>query len=182
MFNQLMLASAVAASEGGEKVGLLYVDGGLAFWTVLTFLLLLLILGKFAWKPILSALSEREKSIAESLSAAEKAREDAKKLMEENRKVMAAAEEEAKNFRMTARKEAEEAKNQLIEDAKVHAKNIVDAAAADINRLRQDAISDIQSQVAELSVAIAEKIIKKNLDPNSQKQIISDYINDIGRN
>ena len=95
MLSNLLLA--VIASEGGGG-GLMDVNPGLMIWTVITFIILLIILKKIAWKPILTALDKRENDIKESLAQAEKAKEDAKKILEENQANLAKAEEESKKI------------------------------------------------------------------------------------
>ncbi|MDP1994372.1 MAG: hypothetical protein Q8K40_03905, partial [Ignavibacteria bacterium] len=94
-FSILALSALFASSEEGGSGGLLSVNPGLAFWTVLTFLILLFILKKFAWKPILAALDEREQKIKDSLLMAEKANEEAKQMIEDNKKQLLLAEDEA---------------------------------------------------------------------------------------
>jgi len=95
--NILFAVVALIVSEGeSAEGGLLSVNGGLAFWTVVTFLLLVLLLSKFAWKPILSVLKQREDAIKDSLEQADKAKEEAKKILAENQNNLAKAEEESK--------------------------------------------------------------------------------------
>ncbi|NUN10124.1 MAG: F0F1 ATP synthase subunit B [Ignavibacteriaceae bacterium] len=175
----LLMYAAYSEGEGG---GLLSVNPGLAFWTVLIFLLLLLILKKFAWKPILESLDERENKIKESLESAEKARNDAQVLIEENRKNLAKAEEEAKKIIEESRTYAERVKTQIMEDSKAQAAKVIENATAEIDRKRQEMFSDLKNQIADISVEIAEKIIRKNLDKTAQSDIINKSIDEIRKN
>lgn len=143
---------------------------GLIFWTVITFLVLLFILRKFAWKPILGAVSEREDSIKNALASAEDAKKEMQNLQADNQKLV----KEARAEREAMLKDAREIKTKMIEDAKGEAKAeadkmIVQAQAA-IEAERKSAIADLKSQVAALSVEIAEKVVKSELS-NKDKQL-----------
>jgi F-type H+-transporting ATPase subunit b len=179
MLTQITLA--VIASEGGSG-GLLDVNPGLMIWTVLTFIILLLILKKVAWKPILTALDKRESDIRESLAQAEKAKEDAKKILEENQANLAKAEEESKKIIDQSRTYAESLKEQLIKDSKEQAKKIVDDAALEIQRKKDTAFEELKGQIADIAVSAAEKIIRESLDVQKSKQVIDNYLNDVTKN
>jgi F-type H+-transporting ATPase subunit b len=179
MLTQITLA--VIASEGGNG-GLLDVNPGLMIWTVITFIILLLILKKVAWKPILSALDKRENDIKESLLQAEKARDEAKKILEENQANLAKAEEESKKIIEQSRAYADTLKEQLIKDSKEQAKKIVDDASSEIQRRKDAAFEELKAQVAEIAVNAAEKIIRGSLDAKKSKQVIDKYLNDVAKN
>jgi F-type H+-transporting ATPase subunit b len=179
MLTQITLA--VIASEGGNG-GLLDVNPGLMIWTVITFIILLLILKKVAWKPILTALDKRESDIRESLAQAEKAKEDAKKILEENQANLAKAEEESKKIIDQSRTYAESLKEQLIKESKEQAKKIVDDASSEIQRKKDAAFEELKGQIAEIAVNAAEKIIRESLDAQKSKQVIDKYLNDVNKN
>jgi F-type H+-transporting ATPase subunit b len=170
-------------SEGGEGGGsLLDVNPGLIFWTVITFVILLLILKKFAWKPILNALSERENLIKDSLDKAEKARVEFERLTEENKIRIAKAEEEAQKVIAQGREYAEKIKAQVVEQSKVEAKKMIEDAVAAIERKQQESFSNLKEQVADIAINAAEKIIRENLDKEKQLKIVDKYIQDIAKN
>ncbi len=170
-------------SEGGEaKGGLLDVNPGLIFWTFVTFVLLLFILKKLAWKPILTALSERENLIKDSLDKAEKARIDFEKLTEENKVRMAKAEEEAQKIISQGREYAEKIKAQMMEESSSQAKKLIADAQAAIERKHQDDFNRLKAEIAEIAVNSAEKIIRENLDKEKQLKIVDKYIQDITKN
>ncbi|MDA3892961.1 MAG: F0F1 ATP synthase subunit B [Salinivirgaceae bacterium] len=151
---------------------------GLVFWTVLIFLILLVLLGKFAWKPILNAVKERTDSIREALSSAEKAKEEMAKLQADNEVIL----KEARIERDKIIKEARDLKDQTIAEAKNQAKAesdaIIASAKAAIENEKRAAINEIKDQVAKLSVEIAEKILAKELsDKDNQKALIEDLLN-----
>ncbi len=180
MLLNLIFAFTVFASEsesGGG--GLLSINVGLAFWTIVTFLLLLLILGKFAWKPILKALDERENKIKESLEMAEQARLEAKKIIEENQLNLKKTEEEARKILEENKNYAEQLKKQILEDSKIQANQLIEKANAEIDRKKQEAFDELKNQVAELSIQVAEKLISETLDKEKNSKLIDRFIDEV---
>ena len=175
------IAFVVSEAEGGSG-SLLSVNGGLAFWTTLTFILLVLILTKFAWKPILNALKQREDAIRDSLDQAEKAKDEAKKILSENQNSLAKAEEESKKIIEQSRVYAENLKDQMLKDSKEQAKKIIEEARAEIDRKKNAAFDELKNQIAEISVNAAEKILRENLDSEKNKKLVDKYISDISKN
>jgi F-type H+-transporting ATPase subunit b len=141
---------------------------------------LILLLVKFAWKPILSSLNEREEGISSALDAAENARKEMQNLQADNDKLL----KEARAEREAMLKEAREIKDKLISDSKEQAKiegdKIVLQAQAAIESEKKAAMADIKNQVAELSVAIAEKVIKQELsNKDKQLKLVDELLGDI---
>ena len=145
-------------------------DIGLIFWTTVSFAILYFILAKFAWKPILGAVNEREKSIKDALSAAEKAKEEMVNLKADNEKIL----NEAKLQRESLLKEAREIKSKIIADAESEATEIanklVETAKIAIENEKSAAMEELQNTVVDLSLNIAEKLLSKELD-NKEKQL-----------
>lgn len=143
---------------------------GLFIWQIILFLLLLFLLRKFAWKPILRAVEDRETGIKDALDSAEKARLEMENLQADNQKLL----KEARAEREAMLKEARDIKNKMIEDAKgeakVEANKMVEAAQASIETEKKAAIAELKSQVAELSIEIAEKVVRGELS-NKEKQV-----------
>jgi F-type H+-transporting ATPase subunit b len=179
LFGFSLSVLAFASEEGGSLID---VNPGLIFWTVVTFIVLLLVLKKIAWKPILAALDQREAAIKESLEKAEKVREEAQKVLEENKTNIAKAEEESKKIIEQSRAYAQKLKDQMIQESKEQAKKIVEDASAEIERKTEAAFTDLKNQVAEIAVNAAEKILKQNLDKETNGKIVEKYISDIRRN
>ena len=175
------VALVVSDTEGGGG-GLLSVNGGLAFWTVLTFLLLLFLLSKFAWKPILSSLKQREDAIKDSLEQAEKAKDEAKQILAQNQNSLAKAEEESKKIIEQSRVFAENLKEQLLKESKEQAQKLVSDATAEIERKKNAAFDELKNQIADISIQAAEKILKENLDADKNKKLVDKYISDISKN
>jgi F-type H+-transporting ATPase subunit b len=175
------LALLALASEGGGG-SLVEVNPGLVFWTVITFIVLMLVLKKIAWKPILTALNQREDAIKESLEKAEKAKEEAQKILQENQASLLKAEEESKKIIEQSREYAQKLKDQMMRDSKEQAQKIIDDATAQIEQKKEAAFSELKNKVAELSIQAAEKIIKENLDKDSHKKLVDRYIEEITKN
>lgn len=164
-------------------MGLVMPDFGLLFWMVLSFSFLLFILRKYAWKPILKALSERENSIDEALKAAQLAKEEMARLKSDNEKIM----REAILEREQIVKEAREMKETIVRDAKTQASleagKVLENAKAAIEQEKSAAIGEIKEIIAHFSVDIAEKILKEHLaDENQQKKLINTYVDQIKLN
>ncbi|MBC8266189.1 MAG: F0F1 ATP synthase subunit B [Flavobacteriales bacterium] len=147
---------------------------GLFFWQSLLFIALILLLKKFAWGPILSAVEDREEGIKDALEAAEKAKEEMQNLTADNERILA----EARIERDALLKEAREIKEEIVNDAKklasTEADKILLLAKEKINNEKMKAITELKNQVAEMSIDIAEKILKSELsDKNKQNELVA---------
>lgn len=156
---------------------------GVVFWAVIIFGLFFLLLTKFAWKPILAAVKAREEMIKGSLASAEKAREEMLKLQSDNEAILRKAREE----REVILKEARDVRDKLIAEAKgkasEEAEKIVEKAKAGIEREKSKALSEINEQVATLSIDIASKLLGEKLSKtDEQEKLISKYLKDIDLN
>jgi F-type H+-transporting ATPase subunit b len=156
---------------------------GLIFWQTITFVVLLFILAKFAWKPIMSALREREESIDNALLAAEQAKQEMLKLKADNEKLL----DEARAERDAMMKKAQQTADAIVEEAKekasVESNKIVESARQAIITERQAAIEDIKKQVATLSVEIAEKLLRHQLsDPSAQRLLVDQSLQGVKLN
>ena len=156
---------------------------GVIFWMALSFGLLLLILGKFVWPPVMQALNERENIIEMALHEADRAREDMKQLVFSNEKLMLEAREERDKLIGEARM----VKDSLIEDARLkateEANRIIENARERIHFEKMAAVTELKNQIANLSIDIAEKIIAKELsDPLIQERVAKDSLKDFNLN
>lgn len=149
---------------------------GTIFWTTLTFLLLLFILKKKAWGPILQALDEREKRIKESLEKADAAQKETEEALVKNQEIMDQAKKEAQELLAKSRKTAETTKEDILQKAKTEAASVLDRAKREIFLEKEKAVEDIRKQTAELSVMIASKLIGKTLSKDDHKNIIDDSL------
>ncbi|MCD6659313.1 MAG: F0F1 ATP synthase subunit B [Lentimicrobium sp.] len=156
---------------------------GLIFWMALSFGLLLFILGKFVWPPIMKALHEREKNIELALHEADKAREEMKQLMFTNEQMML----EAKEERDKLIGEARQIRESLIEEARAkaaeEASRMIENARERIHFEKLAAITELKNQIANLSIEIAEKVLKKELsDPAKQEEMVRESLKEINLN
>ena len=150
---------------------------GLMFWTVVIFILLLVILKKFAWKPILKAVDDRNNSITEALSSAEKAKAEMEELSANNEKIL----QEARIERDSIIKEARAIKENTISEAKnkasIEAEKIILSAKEQISNEKMKAMTELKNEIADISIQMAEKIIKSELkDSESQKKLIEETL------
>lgn len=156
---------------------------GLIVWTLVAFLTVLFLLKKFAWKPILASLKEREDSIQEALDSAKRAKEEMAALQSNNERII----NEAKAERDKLLKEAREIKDTIIAEAKTKAlkegEKLMSAARESINNEKMAAITELKNQVAQLSVEIAEKILKEELSSqDKQKTLVKALLEDVNLN
>ena len=164
-------------------MGLVMPEFGLFFWMLVAFSILLWVLKRFAWGPILKALSDREKSIEDALRSAEIAKQEMVQLQSGNEKIL----KEAILEREKIVKEARELKDSIIRDARqeavIEANKVLENARASIERERLAAISDIKSLIANFSVEIAGKILREELkDETRQNELVQNYIDQINFN
>lgn len=156
---------------------------GMIFWSTLFFLVLLFILGKFAWPAILTAILARNESIRNALDAADKAKEEMSRLQADNEKIIA----EAKAERDALLKEAKGMRDKLIAEAKeqasVEADKLVKGAREAIRSEKAAAINDMKAQMANISVDIAEKLLKSELERgDSQRKLVNKLISEADLN
>ena len=153
---------------------------GLVFWTAITFLCLLFILKKCAWKPILGAVSDREKSIKDALASAEEAKKEMQNLNASNEQLL----KDARSERDALMKDARDIKDKMISDAKEEAKEVtaklIDNALTSIEQEKQAALAELKNQVAELSIGIAETVIKKELaSKDDQLKLVEEILKEV---
>jgi len=152
---------------------------GLVFWTIITFLILLIILKKFAWKPILGAVNEREESIKNALLSAENARKEMQNLQSDNQRIL----QEARLERDLMLKDAREMKEKMVADAKNEAQaqglKMIEQAKTAIEGEKNAALAELKSHVATLSLEIAEKLLKDELsNKESQVKLVEKMLGD----
>ena len=158
---------------------LVQLDPGLFFWTILTFVLISFVLSKFAWKPLLLALKEREDQINESLDNAGKARVELEKINSESEVIISKARSEALGIHSEAKMTAEKVKSDLLEKANLEIKKLKETSEQQIRIEKEKAISEIRKEVVGLSLIIAEKLIKKNLSKSDNETLIKETLNNL---
>ncbi len=149
---------------------------GLMLWTIISFVLFLIILKKVAWGPIIQALDAREKGIKDNIQAAEAARVEAEKALEEYKRQLTESQAEAQKMIADARRDADRVREDLLAKSKAEAEGQIDRARKQIELEGQDAINQIRAEVANLVVDSARKVIGKTLDSEDHKQLILDSL------
>jgi F-type H+-transporting ATPase subunit b len=164
-----------AASEGGGG-GLTDVDRTLFVSTLVLFALFALVLGRFAWKPLLEIVENREKTVREQVQGAEQARAEAAALLAEQREKLREFARERDEMIVQARKEAEQVRADLVARARADGEQILARAKDQIEREKSQAMLDLRTMVADIAVEAAGRIVKSSLTPEAQKKLVNDTI------
>jgi F-type H+-transporting ATPase subunit b len=174
----LAAAPVVQAAEHGEagKPSLFAGDLGNAIWTLVIFFVLLVVLRKFAWKPLLKALQDREKYIHESLASAKRDRESAEARLKEYEQRLAQARTEAGAVIDEARRDAENVKRKLEDDARKSAEGIAERAKREINLARDTALKELYEQSARLAMNMASQVLQRQLTPEDHQRLVRDAL------
>jgi F-type H+-transporting ATPase subunit b len=182
----IALTGAVAWAEGatpppGGGGEIPPTDWGLQIWTLVTFVILLALLAIFAFKPIAQALDRRSEAIKKSIDEAEKQRAEAKKLLEDYQKQIADARNEAGKVIEEARQLGERVRKEVVEKANTEASAVAQRAQEEIVRQKEKGIQELKDTVAALSVQIASKVIEKEVNEATHRQLIDNLIKDLGK-
>jgi len=154
-------------------------DPGLFIWTIVTFLVLLALLAKFAWRPLLQALESRQERIRNSLEDAERARQELERLQQESAKILQQARIEAESIVTQTRADAERLREELKQKAKDEADNILRNAQQQIQLQTRQAIQQIRHEVADIAVLLASKLIERNIAKEDNARLIDDTLKQI---
>jgi ATP synthase F0 subunit b len=146
------------------------------FWTLLIFVGLLVVLGKYAWRPMLDALSRREQFIRQTLETAAKDRAEAERMMAEHRQALAKSKQEAQAILDQGRQDAETVRQRLHQQAQAEADGIIERARQEIHLAKQSALQDLQNVAADLSVNVASKIIQRSLSSSDQQRLVEESL------
>ena len=160
---------------------MLDINPGLILWTILTFLVLLVVLKKLAWKPLLHALTAREEKIRVSLQQAEEAQKAAQGLLEENRKQLAKSGEESQRIIREGRELGEKLKAEIVERANSASRQMVAQAKEEIGREREAALLQLRGEVADIAIMAAGKILDANLDSPKQRALVDGVLQNLAK-
>jgi F-type H+-transporting ATPase subunit b len=175
----LVAAIPLLAQEehGGSGGGLFDINWpGLMFWTWLIFLLLLFVLRRWAWGPILGALESREKRIQETLDGAARDREQAGRLLDEHRQMLDESRDQAQHILADTRKAAEALRAEMLDAARGQKDQIVASAREDIERERDEALDALRREAVDLSISAAGRVLRKELDSEENRRIVEEYL------
>jgi len=155
-------------------------DPGLFLWTIFTFLVLLGLLARFAWRPLLAMLETRENMIRTALQDAEKATKEFEQLQEKSKQITVKARTEAQSIITESKSQAEKVKDEILQDAKGKASLIIKTAEEQIQAEKKKAIAEIRGEVVELSLSVASKLIRRNLTSEDSQTLIEESLKEIG--
>lgn len=170
-----------AAAQGGEGGGggLFDINAGLSVWTIVVFGALVLILGKFAWGPILAAVEAREEGIQSALEEARRRNEQAEKLLEEHKAQLADARRQANELIAEGKAAGERVRREMEDKAREDAQDIVERARVDIERERDAALDTIRKESVELALAAASHLLGENLDRPKDRQLVERFLDEV---
>ena len=158
---------------------LLAVEPGLVVWSAITFLILLLILRKLAWKPILNAIENRESHIRESIERAEEAQKKAEENLKSYQKIMEDARKESQEILEKGRKTAETMREEILEKAKQESTRMVEKAKKEISLEREKSLDEIRRLAVDLSLSAASKLVERSLKDPDHAKIVEQYIKEM---
>lgn len=174
----------IAAVQEGESVNLLSPEGGLMFWTLIIFIILMAVLSRFAFKPMLAAVEAREKSLQDAIDAAKRDREESERVLAEHRAQLEKARGEAQKLIADGRATAEKLRNDLIEQTRAQQQEMLERARRDIENEKNNAIASLRREAVDLAIAGAGKVLERNLDTESNRKLVESYLSSVslGRN
>ncbi|OXE82225.1 F0F1 ATP synthase subunit B [Staphylococcus epidermidis] len=156
------------------------VEWGTTIVTLATFVILIILLKKFAWGPLKEVMDKRERDINKDIDDEEQAKINAQKLEEENRKTLKETQDEVQKILDDAKIQARKQHEEIIHEANEKANGMIETAQSEINSQKERAISDINNQVSELSVLIASKVLRKEISEQDQKELVEKYLKEAG--
>ena len=172
---------AVASEGGGLGEALIKPELGTIVWTLLTFIFMVMILGRFAWKPLLGALQDREKSIESSLDQARQDREQAEEILAQQRQMLVEAHRERSAALEKGRQDAEKLREEILEQARKQREQLLKQTEDQIQAGMRQARTELRVIAVDLAIQAAEKLLTKNLDDAAQRQLVEDYLADLER-
>ncbi len=172
----LSAAPALANEPESGPVNLLAPNPGLMFWTLIIFVLLMIVLSKFAFKPIFAAVEAREKSLEDAIEGAKRDRAEAERLLAQQRAQLEAARTEAQSIISESRATAERMRGELLATTKQQQEEMIEQARRAIESEKVDAIAALRREAIDLAIAGASRVIEKNLDSESNRQIVDSFL------
>lgn len=159
--------------------GFFSLNTGLMFWTVIIFLVLVAVLTRYAWRPILGALEARERRIQEILDAAVRDRDEAQRLLEEHRRQVAESRNQAQQIVAEGRQAAERVRHDMLEEARRQQEEILERARQEIGREQEAAVAAIRREAVDLSLAAASKLIERKLDTAEDRRFVQEFLGEV---
>ncbi len=178
MHNLTLLLQSVP-EEATPKANLLSPNGGLMFWTLIVFLILFFVLGKFVFPKITAAVEAREKALEDAIEGAKRDREEAAKYLDEQRAAIETARNDAQKILAEGRSTGEKLRTEMMEETRVQQQDMLDRARREIEAERNRAIAEMRREAVDLAIAGASRVIEKNLDQKSNRDIVEKFLSSI---
>jgi F-type H+-transporting ATPase subunit b len=175
----LVQTAQVAPEESTQSGSLLTPNGGLMFWTLVTFIVLLLILGRLVFPKITAAVEAREKALEEAIEGAKRDREAAAQALADQQRQIEAARNEAQQIISQSRQTGEQVRAQMIEDTHKQQQQMLETARREIEQEKDRAIAEMRREAIDLAIAGASKVIEKNLDDQANRRIVENFLSSI---
>jgi len=172
----VLTASPLVAQEPEHRVDLLSPNTGVMFWTLIIFVVLLVILSRFAFRPLTAAVAAREKALEELIANAKRDRDAAAGLLAEQQKAIEATRVEAQRIVADARTTGDKLRNEMLEQTKQQQHELLDRARAEIDTERKRAIADLRREAVELALAGASKVVERNLDDQTNRKLVESFL------
>jgi len=175
----LVVPNVLAAQEEGSKVDLLTPHGGLMLWTLLIFIGLFIILSRYAFGPITKAVEQREQALQDAIDQAKKDREEAARILAEHRAQLEGARGEAQRIIAEGRAAGDQVRTKMLDDTHAEQAELLDRARREIGAERDRAIADLRREAVDLAIAGASRVIERNLDDQTNRQLVDSYLSSI---
>ncbi len=175
----LMLTATPAFAQEAERVDLLAPSGGLMLWTLLIFVVLLMVLSRFAFPPLLAAVEAREKALQDAIDEARADREEAAKLLAEHQAAIAAARQEAQQIIAQGRATSEELKQKMIAETRRQQEEMLERARQEIELEKKRALVQLRREAVEMAIAGAGKVVQRNFDSEANRQIVDEFLSTV---
>ena len=177
----LLTARPAIAQEAEHKAGLLDVNGGLMFWTLIIFVALMFILSKYAFGPITAAVEARERALEDAINGAKADREAASKMLEEQRLQIEAARNDAQRLIADGRAAGEKLRTDMLEETRAQQQELLDRARREIGAEKERAIAELRTEAVDLAIAGASRVIEKNLDDRANRALIESFLGSLDK-
>ena len=174
-----LLQETVQNGAEAPTGGLLSPNGGVMVWTLVIFIVLLIVLSKYAFKPITKAVEDREKSLADAIEAAQRDRDESGRLLQDQRDQIESARDEAQRIIAEARAAAEQVRGKMIEQAHGETTDLLDRARREIDAERDRAIAALRLEAVDLAIAGASRVIGRNMDDQSNRQLVESFLKSV---
>lgn len=161
--------------------GILSINPGLVFWTIVSFLMLVALLGKMAWGPIVAALDRREKAIKDAVLAADNATAEAQRVIAENKELLAQAAAEANATREKATRDAEARANAIFQEAQSKADAQIERARREIAQEEERAIAAVRKEAVDLSIQAASRLLGRSVNTDDNRRLVEQFLADVGK-